>query len=90
MNGLEAEMVRSCKGCDFWVAFSDGSIGLCVKRAPTPAVATSQDTPAAVGVWPATLPQLGCGEWQVRTEYEDRPSLAALTSPRMPPGMLRQ
>ena len=59
MSGqTEAVLPVRCTGCAFWAHFTN-SVGVCRRRAPTPANGSDSDT---VAHWPETFAEEGCGD----------------------------
>jgi hypothetical protein len=52
-----------CAGCAFWAHFN-ASVGVCRRRAPSPAVGADRET---VAHWPETFAEEGCGDGVART-----------------------
>lgn len=72
-----------CRSCEFWLPHEEGAFGLCVRRAPAPGPAAKGDS-VVLALWPVTSPDLGCGEWDERTDHDGRPELPGGA---VPPGL---
>lgn len=63
MSGAAGTVVPvRCAACAFWAHFNE-SVGICRRRAPSPAVGSDHET---VSHWPETFAEEGCGDGVVR------------------------
>lgn len=54
----------TCSGCRFWDRRQNADLGLCRRRAPLPGLPRTSGLDAERALWPLTVADDFCGEWQ--------------------------